>query len=155
MVGGMRLTGAMTRPTEDMFDAQDLCCFMGQEILNPPSVEGWHTGSEWINSGALVDRVNYGARLLSDLTMPGVMAMIDRLSNQDGGTYTPRELVDGCLDMMGPITMADESSYSSLVDHVARRGDLSFNDHERGGESEKRVAELMSLIASTREYQLA
>jgi uncharacterized protein (DUF1800 family) len=155
MVGGMRLSGAMTSPTEKMIEASDLCGFMGQEILNPPTVEGWHTGSEWINSGALVDRVNFGARLLSDLEMPGVRAMIDRLSDLDGGTFTPKELVDSCLDMMGPITMADEESYSSLVGHVARQGDLSLKNYERGGEAEGRVAELLGLIASTREYQLA
>ena len=27
--------------------------YMGQDLLNPPSVEGWHTGKEWINSGSL------------------------------------------------------------------------------------------------------
>ena len=25
------------------------CGWQGQELLNPPSVEGWHTGSEWID----------------------------------------------------------------------------------------------------------
>ena len=25
--------------------------YMGQEILNPPSVEGWHTGAEWVDTG--------------------------------------------------------------------------------------------------------
>src|SRR5262249_45820882 len=28
--------------------------YMGQDLLNPPSVEGWHTGQEWINSGSLM-----------------------------------------------------------------------------------------------------
>ena len=26
---------------------------MGQELVNPPSVESWHTGMEWIDGGAL------------------------------------------------------------------------------------------------------
>ena len=29
--------------------------YMGQDLLNPPTVEGWHTGKEWIDSGTLVD----------------------------------------------------------------------------------------------------
>lgn len=155
VVGGLRLSGAVTRPTLKMIEASDLAVFMGQAILNPPSVEGWHTGSEWINSGALVDRVNFGARLFSDLEMPGVRAIVDRLADLNGGTFTPKELVDSCLDMMGPITVNDEASYSSIVEHVARQGDLSLQNQERGGEAEKRVAELLGLIASTREYQLA
>ena len=31
---------------------------MGQSLLNPPTVEGWHTGSEWIDSGTLSERIN-------------------------------------------------------------------------------------------------
>jgi len=155
MVGGMRISGAVAGPTDEMIEAHYLCGFMGQEVLNPPTVEGWHEGEEWINSGALVDRVNFGSQLMSDLAMPGVRSMIDRLADLDDGRLTPKELVDSCLDMMGPITMADEASYSSLVKHVARQGDLSLKDRKRGGEAEKRVAELLGLIASTREYQLA
>ena len=35
--------------------------YMGQDLLNPPSVEGWHTGKEWINSGSLMSRINFTA----------------------------------------------------------------------------------------------
>ena len=35
--------------------------YMGQDLLNPPSVEGWHTGKEWINSGSLMARINFVA----------------------------------------------------------------------------------------------
>ena len=32
---------------------------MGQQLLDPPSVEGWHTGKEWINTASLMTRVNF------------------------------------------------------------------------------------------------
>ena len=32
---------------------------MGQELLNPPTVEGWHTGKEWIDGGTLTERINF------------------------------------------------------------------------------------------------
>ena len=44
---------------------------MGQDLLNPPTVEGWHTGGEWINSGALINRVNFVADRLGDTSSPG------------------------------------------------------------------------------------
>ena len=44
---------------------------MGQTLLNPPSVEGWHEGTEWINSGALVERVNFAAKEISNIDAPG------------------------------------------------------------------------------------
>jgi len=29
--------------------------YMGQDLLNPPTVEGWHTGAEWVDSGTLFE----------------------------------------------------------------------------------------------------
>ena len=55
--------------------------FMGQQVFNPPSVEGWHTGKEWIDSGALVQRVNFAAEQVGDADMPGCAAD----SGQAGG----------------------------------------------------------------------
>ena len=59
--------------------------YMGQEITNPPSVEGWHTGKEWIDGGTLVERINFMADQVGNLDLPGVQAMVARL-----GTEGPR-----------------------------------------------------------------
>ena len=40
----------------------------GSGHLQPPSVEGWHEGAEWIDSGALVERVNFVGK---ELGRPG------------------------------------------------------------------------------------
>ena len=45
---------------------------MGQDLLNPPTVEGWHTGKEWINSGSLMARINFMAEQVGDTSAPGV-----------------------------------------------------------------------------------
>ena len=153
VAGTVRLSGGVSRPSMEVMEAARVAGFMGQTILSPPTVEGWHEGTEWINSGSLIERVNFAAKLMSDVDKPGVRAIMDRLAAQDGGEFTPDELVDGCLDLMGPIA-SNESSRSGLVEYVARQGDLSLRDHQHGDESEKRVADLLGLIASTREYQL-
>jgi uncharacterized protein (DUF1800 family) len=45
--------------------------YMGQDLLNPPSVEGWHTGKEWINSGSLMSRINFVADMVGNVNLPG------------------------------------------------------------------------------------
>ena len=154
VVGTLRLSGSVSGPSLEMMKTADLVGFMGQQLLSPPSVEGWHEGTEWINSGALVDRVNFAFEEMSDVDSPGVRSIIDHLARQDGGSFTPEQLVDGCLDLIGPITASDKTR-STLIEHAARHGDESLKGHQPGDAAEKRVGELLGLITSTREYQLA
>ena len=154
VVSTLRMSGSVTRPTWDIIDAVNLMGYMGQTLLNPPSVEGWHEGTEWISSGALVDRVNFASREMSDVRNVGVRSIIDRLASQDGGAFTPEQLVDGCLDLLGPMTVSDETR-ASLVEHVSRQGDTLLKDYRPDDASEQRVSELLSLIVATPEYQLA
>ena len=127
---------------------------MGQGLLNPPTVEGWHEAEEWIDSGALVERVNFVANELSDVSKPGVQAIIDQLAAKDGGSLSPGEVVDNCLDLMGSLTVS-ASTRRALIEHVAQQGDLDLAGHETGDQSERRVGELLGLIAASREYQMA
>ena len=154
VIGTLRMTGGYREPTTGIYTVPAEAGFMGQTLMNPPSVEGWHTGIEWINSGALVDRVNFAAGHLGDVGNPGVRAIIDRLADMDGGTLSPDELVDGCLDLVGPLAVSDETR-EELVTAASRGGDVALRDREPGDESEQRVGEVLKLIASSREYQLA
>ena len=85
---------------------------MGQELLNPPTVEGWHTGKEWIDSGALVERINFAADQVGNLTKPGVRRIIERLAAL-GSSLTPEQLVDGCLDLAGPVLVSPGEARSA------------------------------------------
>ena len=124
--------------------------YMGQDILDPPSVEGWHTGREWINSGALVKRVNFVSDRMSDSELPGVKKIISRIADS-GESMSPEALVESCLDEMGPLPVKDETR-EELVSHAREQGDLSWDD-DSYRESAVRASEMLSLIASTREYQ--
>ncbi|MGH8056471.1 MAG: DUF1800 family protein, partial [Candidatus Entotheonellia bacterium] len=122
----------------------------GQDLLNPPSVEGWHMGKEWIDTGILVERVNFGAKQLGDVSKPGVQRIIQRLRAQ--GELSPAQFVDGCLDLLGPLRMKAKT-HAALVKFASQGGPLRL---DRGNPAaEQRVAELLSLIASTREFQMA
>ena len=124
--------------------------FMGQELMDPPSVEGWHTGKEWINSGALVKRVNFLTDTMSDVNLPGVRKIIEKVA-EGSGTTSPEMLVERCLELMGPLPVKDKTR-EELIDHAMEYGDIAW-DKDSYEDSAKKAAEVLALIASTREYQ--
>ena len=154
IVGAMRLAGSYQSPTLGIEKITNHSFFMGQGLLNPPTVEGWHEGSEWIDSGSLVERVNFVAREMGDTSRPGVRDIIDRLSAGNGDPLTPDDLVDRCLDLAGPIAVS-QATRATLVGFAQRQGDLNLKDHQPGDEAEQRVANMLRLVASSREFQLA
>ncbi len=149
VVGAVRTSGHFQEPSLDIIEVGNLAEFMGQGLLSPPTVEGWHEGVEWINSGALVERVNFVSSQLADTTKPGIQDIVARLAAMDGGHFEPDELVDGCLDLIGPLHVSDHTR-QALVAHVARDGAISLEDED----SETRIGGLLGIIAATREYQL-
>ena len=155
VVGAIRMSGNYQNPALGIEKVSDTMLYMGQGLLQPPTVEGWHEGSEWIDSGALVERVNFAAKELSDVTSPGVRSIIDRLqAGADHGVLEPSDLADRCLDLLGPIEVSDET-HSVLVQYANRQGSLDLNDHKPGDAAEQRVGNMLRLVAATREYQLA
>ena len=154
VVGTLRLAQALRWPSLEVRQATLTSGYMGQALLNPPSVEGWHEGEEWVDSGALVERVNYASRYLGDPQQPGVSAIIERLADMDGGVLSPEELVDGCLDLVGPL-QAGEDTRRALIATAKADGDIDLKDRAHRQDAERRVGDLLRLIASTREYQLA
>ena len=154
VAGTLRLSGGASNPDLGVPAAARLSGLMGQALLNPPSVEGWHEGIEWISSGSIIERVNFAAAEINDPTSPGVKDIIERLASNNSGSVSAEEVVDGCLDLVGPLDVASDTR-STLIRHTARDGDLSFSDPDRREASEARVADLLALIVATREYQLA
>jgi uncharacterized protein (DUF1800 family) len=150
VVGIMRLVGDYAAPKPGFGDISLECRYMGQDLLNPPSVEGWHMGKEWIDTGCLVERVNFGAKQLGDTNQPGVQRITARLRRQ--GELSPEHFVDNCLDLLGPLAVKPKTR-AALVKFVSQAGPLRFNEGDDA--AARRVGELLSLIASTREFQMA
>ena len=128
------------------------CNWQGQELLNPPSVESWHTGSEWIDGGALVRRVNFAAGLFGDTSLPGVRAIIEAVRQR--GVSAPEEVVDACLDLVGPLEFSD-TTLSELLEQATEDGDLNWDSAEETGKSERKLGVLLALIAASRDFQFA
>jgi hypothetical protein len=122
---------------------------MGQDLLNPPSVEGWHVGKEWIDTGILVERINFAAAQVSDVDKPGVRKIVERLRAM--GELTPEKFLDACLDLMGPLRVSD-TTRAAMLDFANKGGALRLTPGDRA--AEQRVGEMLSVIVATREFQL-
>ena len=153
VAGTARLAGSHRFPEWSIVNLAMDVNFMGQEILNPPTVEGWHTGREWIDTGNLVERVNAAALEMGDLTQPGVQAIRERLARR-GDDLSPEQFVDGCLEALGQFEVS-ETTRQSLVAHAGQDGSLTFAGRGAAECSEQRIGEMLQLIVATREYQLA
>jgi uncharacterized protein (DUF1800 family) len=153
VAGVMRLVDDYTSPKPRVHEIAAACGYMGQELLNPPTVEGWHTGREWIDSGALVERINFASNQVGDLGKPGVRRIVDRLCAH-GPDMTPEELVDRCLELAGHVPVSQDRR-QELIDHVRSGGDLRCGTAEEREAFGPRVARLLQLIVASREYQFA
>ncbi len=149
VIGTLRMAGGADFPSPGLGNLARQTGYMGQDLMNPPSVEGWHTGSEWINSGSLMRRTNFFADLVGDVERPGIQAIIVNLKAR--GDLSPAQLVEGCLDLMGPLEISDDSR-TELVSHATEDGPIQWGNN---GNSDHRVGEMLQLIVSLRDYQFA
>jgi hypothetical protein len=147
----LRLVGGHEIPKPGYGELSMNTAYMGQDLLNPPSVEGWHTGREWINSGSLMARINFMAERIGDTSLPGVRAIVDRLKQR--GSLSPEQLVDDCLDLIGPLEVGADTR-QQLLAQANEWGQISWSNGEAQA-ADQHVAEMLQLIVATREYQFA
>tara|TARA_B100001167_G_C16667688_1_gene256228 strand:+ start:95 stop:577 length:483 start_codon:yes stop_codon:yes gene_type:complete len=152
VIGIMRLVDNYTQPKPYIHLISAACNFMGQELLNPPTVEGWHTGKEWIDSGAMVERINFAADQVGDIENPGVQRIVERLKLYNA-SYPTESLVEACLNLTGRVPVSQERK-NELITTFQKGGPVSFDTPESETDFTKRVTKLLQLIVSAPEYQL-
>ena len=155
VAGTIKLVGTydlLPAPGQSVGALSGATSVMGQSLMNPPTVEGWHTGHEWIDGGTLNERVNFAVNQFNDLSAPGVQDIITRLS--EGGTLSSDQLVDRCLDLVGPLEVGEDTraALSAYADSV---GDIELGSDEARTENAGKVARMLQLIVASREYQFA
>jgi len=142
VTGVLRLTNEFDRPKREILDRYFQTNFMGQMLTNPPSVEGWHQGVEWVDTGTLIERINFASEQLGDESKAGVRNMVDSIMSADPDP-SPDELVDLCLDNLGAIAVSDETR--TIIRRRAEMGEHSRN----------KVVEMLRLVAATHDFQRA
>lgn len=141
-VGILRLSGEFEMPRREMILRYRQINWMGQELNNPPSVEGWHQGLEWLDTGTLMERINFASEQLGDASKPGVRAMVERIAGDDADDTTPEALVERCLDQMGALAASDDTRSALLT--LAGQED---------GATEQNITQMLRLAAASREFQ--
>ena len=143
----LKMVGSYQQPEPTIPDIGPEATYMGQSLLDPPSVEGWYTGQEWINSGSLLARINFVADRVANTSLPGIQTIIDRIKGD--GINTPEELVGASLEYMGFLEVGDETM-SQLLDHAKSDGNMNWGDEAAAG---TRIGEMLALVGATTEYQ--
>ena len=154
VAGTLRFAGQHRDPYDfGMVPTTERTILMGQQLLNPPTVEGWHTGREWIDSSFLIERVNFAAERLGNPEAKGVSRMTDRIA-EGRDSISPDDLLDACLYELGAMGFEDDTR-RILMEELGLTGDVPCGTEADMADFRSLVARLFGLIPATREYQLA
>ena len=149
VAGVLRLTGEFNRPRREIIDRYFQASYMGQFLNNPPSVEGWHQGTDWLDTGTLVERVNFASQQIGDSTKPGIQAMIERIASTPNNVASPENLISVCLEEMGVISV-EEDTMRVLIDFASQGHDQPINASNDGAQ---KISAALQMVASTKEFQ--
>ena len=137
VVNAVRLSGGFEIPSEEVYQATISSGLMGQPLLNPTSVEGWQGGEEWINTGSVVERINFAADFLGNTEKKVIKNILSKEPNKEN-------ILEICLEELGYINL-HSSTIDALSDHI------NDDSIELNKES---VSIIIKLISSSREFQM-
>jgi len=153
IAGTIKLAGDHQYPSLGLVALDSAATVMGQKLMDPPTVEGWHTGKEWIDGGTLTERVNFAVETIKDPAKPGIQALMGRLAGRKK-PVTARQLVDACLDHAGPLEV-EKATRQALLDVASSGGEIRFETEKARADAQARIVRMLTLIVASREYQFA
>jgi uncharacterized protein (DUF1800 family) len=114
---------------------------MGQQLYEPPDVNGWALGPEWFSTSSMLSRMNFAATLMGNQKF----ALGRELQ---GYRQSPERVVDY---MLNHYTYAPISSqvYNTLLEYASSGGAWTGNDAQLNNKG----AGLARLIVASSEYQ--
>jgi len=139
VTGVLRITGDLDRPKRTMFNHFGKMEYMGQWLTNPPTVEGWHEGPEWIETGSIVERVNYASEQLSNEELPGIKVLISNIMQNSNNR---EDIPENCLRELGVLDVSPETM--DILMEFTNNPEVS---------NEKVVTGVIKLIAASPDFQ--
>ena len=115
---------------------------MGQQLFEPPDVNGWELGPGWFSSGAMLSRMNFAAQLASN-------QRFNLREGTRGNASTPESLLSFVLDRLTAQPFTGDAE-RALADY-ARAGVTSWS----GSDAQRltKAAGLVHLIVGSGNYQ--
>lgn len=115
---------------------------MGQQLYEPPDVNGWATGTGWFSTAAMLSRMNFASVLATN-------QRFELRTAAQAAKGSPDSLVDFTLDRL-TVAPGDDVSRGALINYVNTGGAWSASDtqvlNKTGG--------LFHLVAGSGSYQL-
>ena len=114
---------------------------MGQQLLEPPDVNGWELGRGWFSSGAMLARMNFAAQIAAN----------QRFNLRDtlrGTVSTPDDVVGAVLDRLTPSEYSGEG-YRALLDYAHAGPAWNGSDAQLA----TKAAGIVHLIVGSGDYQ--
>ena len=139
--GIVRIADKYEIPDLDSAELAVNTLLMGQFLLNPPSVEGWHEGEEWIDSGSLIERINFASNEISNLSSKGVQRIIEIAKKSSHSSNT--DFLNNLLEIMGYLEIT-ENTKNIIKEHLEK------NKYEN---LEEKIIDTLKLIVSTPDFQ--
>ena len=139
--GVSRLVDKYKIPDLDSAELAINTLLMGQFLMNPPSVEGWHEGEEWIDSGSLIERINYASTEISDTSSTGVKRIIEII--KETNITDSNDLINNTLETLGYINITDKTK-EMIKEHLRKN---KFTNKE------DKILDVLKLIVSTPDFQ--
>ena len=144
----LKISGSLKEIKPGILDYVSAITNMGQHLLNPPTVEGWHTGKEWIDGGTLNERVNFAVSEMNDPTKAGIQEIIKNIKSSDH-EISSEKVVDLCIKFVGQSNITSNTK-NDLIKYSNKFNGQNFNDH-----LDDTIVKLIRMIVSTKEYQFS
>ena len=114
---------------------------MGQQLFEPPDVNGWELGPGWFSSGGMLARMNFAASLAANQKF-NLQALVR------GQVASPDDLVALMSNRLTPAPFASDS-YNALIDYTRAGGAWTGSDAQLA----TKASGLAHLIVGSGEYQ--
>jgi uncharacterized protein (DUF1800 family) len=114
---------------------------MGQQLFEPPDVNGWELGPGWFSSGAMLARMNFAAQLATN----------QKFNLRDafrGHVDSPDAVVTHALDRLTPPDYS-AVAYGALVDYASAGGAWNGSDAQIA----TKASGVVHLIVGSGDYQ--
>ncbi len=115
---------------------------MGQQLFEPPDVNGWELGPGWFSSGAMLGRMNFAATLAAN-------QKFNLRDTTRGLASSAEELVALMANRLTPAPFTT-NGYNALVDYTRAGGAWTGSDTQLA----TKASGLAHLIVGSGEYQL-
>ncbi len=114
---------------------------MGQQLFEPPDVNGWETGEGWFSTGGMLARMNFAATLTGN-------QKFNLREAARGSKGTPQAVLSFALDRLSPLPF-DEGPSEALLTYLRAGTTWTGSDSELLA----KTAGLMHLLLASPHYQ--